>query len=370
IEADRKGKAWAFWAWLPVYVVWVNIHGGFLVGIGLLILYVGGQFFVNYQEKGFVEAFIFTKRRIFFVVATCLLALINPYGPDLLYHLWKAVTLEERTKLVPEWRPLWKISWAYVLAWFCSLVVVVYCKPWKSVRQISEAFMIAVTAWVSLWHFRHLSIYAITWLCYAPGLVENTLLGETIKKAVKHNSKLAATIVIIIGILGTLYAIQNRFWSLRIPTKAVEHNEGVPVYPVGVVTYLEDNRFSGNLFVPFDAGSYVSWKLYPNVKVSLDSRFEAAYPVQSVIENIKLYSAEEGWQETLTKYRTDAILVPRWSKVDQEMNKNSGSIRSETSSKWVRVYIDDGYSLYMKSCLAKYFPQTDRQGEAIRACFP
>ena len=40
MEQDRKGKAWALWAWLPVYLVWVNVHGGFLVRLGLLAILV------------------------------------------------------------------------------------------------------------------------------------------------------------------------------------------------------------------------------------------------------------------------------------------------------------------------------------------
>jgi hypothetical protein len=231
-------------------------------------------------------------------------------------------------------------------------------------------FIIAATAWVSLWHFRHLSIYAVAWMCYTPCYLENTFLGDSIDGLFKPKPLFPITFFIIIGIFGIFYAVHNQFWKLRIPTTAEEHIEGVPVYPAGAVRYLRDIKFSGNLMVPFDVGAYVSWNLYPNVKVSMDSRFEVAYHIKTVIENINFYGAQEGWQKTLTKYQTDAILIPRWRKVYQLMNKKYGSIHSRTSTTWTCVYLDDAYSIYMRSDLAKKFPITDMRGKPITADFP
>ena len=127
--------------------------------------------------------------------------------------------------------------------------------------------------------------------------------------------------------------MRNQFWQLRIPTTAEESKEGIPVYPAGAVSYLQDHKFSGNLMVPFDVGAYVSWKLYPEVKVSMDSRFEVVYPVPAVRENIRFYAAEEGWQQTLAKYQTDAILVPRWRQLEQVMGRNDVWISNDNSQR-------------------------------------
>jgi len=370
IEEDRKGKSWALWAWLPVYLIWLNLHGGFLVGLGLLAAYISERFFIDFlAEKNFLKSLKMVKRQIWFLMATCLLTLITPYGTDYLPYIWNAVTLD-RTPFIAEWRPLWKISWAVLLTWIFSLGVVLYCKSQQNLRQMPGLFIIAATAWVSLWHIRHLPIYAVAWMCYTPAYVEKTSLGNLINKVCKQNSRLLTVIFVIIGISGTLYAVRHQFWQLRIPTTAEESKEGVPVYPAGAVSYLKDHKFSGNLMVPFDAGAYVSWKLYPEVKVSMDSRFEVAYPVQAVGENIKFYAAEEGWQKTLAKYKTDAILVPRWRKLDQVMGKNDVWISNGNPARWTRVYQDDGYSLYLRSDLVKRFPITDMRGKPITAHFP
>ncbi|MGO9621961.1 MAG: hypothetical protein ACLPT6_11200 [Desulfobaccales bacterium] len=370
VEEDRKGKGWALWAWLPVYLIWLNLHGGFLVGVVLLAVYISERFFMNFfAGKNFLKSLQMVKRPILFWVATCLLTLVTPYGTAYLPYIWNAVTLD-RTPYIVEWRPLWEINLGDLLAWIFSVGVVLYCTTQKSLRQMPGLFIVAATAWVSLWHYRHLSIYAVVWICYTPAYVENTSFGNLINKVCKQNARLLTAIFVIIGLAGTVYAVRHQFWQLRIPTTAEDSKEGVPVYPAGAVSYLKDHQFSGNLMVPFDAGAYVSWKLYPEVKVSMDSRFEVVYPVQAVRENILFYAAEEGWQKTLTKYQTDAILVPRWRQLDQVMGQNAVGISNGNSPGWTLVYQDDGYSLYLRSDLAKRFPITDMRGKPITAHFP
>ena len=91
--------------------------------------------------------------------------------------------------------------------------------------------------------------------------------------------------------------------------------------------------------VPFISGAFVSWNLYPQVKVSIDSRYEVAYPPESLIDNECFYNAEEGWQAILSKHDTHAVLVPASSKVSEKM--------SETD--WDLHYQDPAFSIYFRN---------------------
>src|SRR5208337_1535865 len=77
VEQDRKGKGWALWAWLPVYLIWVNLHGGFLVGVALLTVYISERFFLNFLvEKNLLKSLKMVQRQILFLMATGLLTLV------------------------------------------------------------------------------------------------------------------------------------------------------------------------------------------------------------------------------------------------------------------------------------------------------
>jgi hypothetical protein len=120
---------------------------------------------------------------------------------------------------------------------------------------------------------------------------------------------------------------------------------------------------------PFEAGAYVSWKLYPRVKVSLDSRFEVAYPIESVKENIAFYQASENWQDMLKRYPTDAILIPRSSKIGMIRNLDNGRTE-EFRHKWRTVYLDDMYSICARSEIASQYPFVDMKGKLTNDTFP
>jgi hypothetical protein len=119
---------------------------------------------------------------------------------------------------------------------------------------------------------------------------------------------------------------------------------------------------------PYNAGSYVLWKLYPDVKVSADSRFEVAYPTAWVVEVALMYAGRDGWQDTLSRYPTDAVLVPRGEPLERLLADPPTSPAG--SPPWRRVYQDDGYSLFARADFIPALPYVDRRGTPIRATFP
>jgi hypothetical protein len=130
------------------------------------------------------------------------------------------------------------------------------------------------------------------------------------------------------------------------------------------VNYLAERGFTGNVLVGFDWGSYVSWKLYPAVKVSLDSRFEVAYPPEVEAEQHAFFSAEPGWQRLLDaeSYRaTDVILAPRFleSRIHEKLADLSG---------WKRVYRDKTFELFARE--ASPLPPVDRPDASDEGTFP
>src|SRR5581483_3877850 len=108
----------------------------------------------------------------------------------------------------------------------------------------------------------------------------------------------------------------------------------------------------------FRQGAYVSWKLFPAVKVSVDSRYEVAYPEDWVDRTFKFYAGESGWRETLAAYPTDAVLVPRSAPVAQVMPQSG----------WHMVYKDGEFEVFGRPGLR--LPDVDRTGESFAGVFP
>ena len=155
--------------------------------------------------------------------------------------------------------------------------------------------------------------------------------------------------------------------ELRIPVSLAEVEEEVPIYPAGAVDYLAQNRFAGNVLLPYNSGAFVSWKLFPAVKVSIDSRYEVAYPPGAVEEIVAFFNAHDGWRETLARYATDAILVPTWCPIHESLDELQPS---QDHPSFRRTYRDDAYSLFVRQGVGQDLPTVDRTGEKIVGHYP
>lgn len=118
--------------------------------------------------------------------------------------------------------------------------------------------------------------------------------------------------------------------------------------------------------VPFDHGAYVSWRLFPAVKVSIDSRYEVAYPPDLLEENLAVYLSPATTRSELKRYPTDAILVPTWTPLAQQLRDADSDLRDD----WQSVYRDDAFELYVSVDRAAALPLTDRCHETIDGEFP
>jgi hypothetical protein len=82
-EAGRSGLNDLFWL-MPLYVLWTNIHGGVLGGLGTIGLAIGGWSFakITKQDSPIKDYREMLTLGIFFVLC-CLTILINPYGIEM-----------------------------------------------------------------------------------------------------------------------------------------------------------------------------------------------------------------------------------------------------------------------------------------------
>jgi len=343
LEHDREGaRQWILW-WLPLHVLWLNLHAGFVVGLALMTLHTFEQ-----AVRG---------RRVLHLVGTLLammaLTTVTPYGTAYYVHVWRALMVDR--PLIGEWAPLWSAGATGVLAYAVSVLVAAYAVLKIGPRASPGWPLVAVGAAVALRHQRNVTLYAVIWFSFVPWWVETSEFGVLLRKFWARRGALVAWGAALAIALAA--DVRNHIWTLGVPANPGDHPQ--VVYPVGALAYLEAQHVAGNLFVPFEYGAYVSWMLYPSIKVSLDSRYEAAYPTTLLDEHLTLYGARPGWRTVLERYPTDAVLVPRGAPVEATL---------ATDADWPRVYEDDAYTIFARSQLGLRF--VDDRGRRFVGRFP
>ena len=360
-------RRWWIPVWLLAYVVWVNLHAGFLVGLGLFVIFTLEQFVQEATErKSISQAFRQVRHLLMCWFVMAALIAVNPFGTDYYQYLWRAVLLPR--PFITEWLPLWQLDAYELLAVLVlSQIINLYAIHRKGIRRLPGIAMVVVSAVLAFQHARHLSIYAVVWMCIAPSWIEHTTLGNKIAGLWYRWPRWVCAFWLILGVLALYTACRFRFWSPQMPTSPIATPVAPMLYPAGAVDYLAENHFRGNLYIPFNIGAFVTWKLYPAVRISTDGRYEVAFPPEQAEELEGLYLANQGWQSTLARYPPDAILMPWWShtgKLLTEMVDGTG-VRP-----WKRVYHDDAYSIFLRQEWVSRYPVVDRTGEYIPGSFP
>lgn len=345
---DRRGRhGWIALASLTLFI-WENVHAGFVVGLAFL----GLHGFEQWLRGGRIRHIV-----VLLAMAAPIL-LLTPYG--WLYPRYLAHALLMPRPLISEWRPIWEASTGGFAIWSVAAATGVLALLRAGPRRAHGCLLFLAATVLSAQHERHVSIFALVWFVSVPTWLSQTQLGVAVQRGWeapwRPAIKAAATVV-----LATTLALflKAQPWKLSVPGTNVKGSSYS--YPVGAVEYIAAQQIDANVMLPFEVGAFVSWKLSPRVKVSLDSRYEVAYPPERLVEHLRFYKAEPGWQELLTRWPTDLVLARR-------TNDRLIEAMASEQPQWPRVYEDDAYVMFARPGLN--LPSQDRRGQIIVGTFP
>jgi hypothetical protein len=352
IERDRKGaKKWIA-AWIVAEVLWLNMHAGFVVGLGIL-----GAYWLENVVRGRGPQWHLVAGG----VGLALVVPLNPWGFDYVRYLGHALTMARPT--ISEWKPIWETGQdLHIAAYAFMVVLAVYAganvKP-RGPRGMPGILLVTITAYLAAKGYRHASMFAIVWLAYLPSWIAETPLGKTIADRWRERERIVAIAGAAAAVLVFGSSVGAGLFHVRVPSRFAPDAPYQLVYPAGAVDYLLAAHFEGNVMTNFNSGSYFTWKMYPAVKVSMDSRYEVAFKPGVAEEIIAMYAMKPGWQATLARYSTtDVLLAP-----------TAGPMVSQIPEPWRRVYVDDAFTLFARPGRID-LTFTDRRGQDIEGSFP
>ena len=341
-QSDWQGRRRWIGAWTILYIVWLNMHAGFVVGVAMMFLHVLERWLSELGDDWSVERFRIAYFKLwhhaFLPPILVIGMLINPWG--LLYgpYLLRAITMPRPTIL--EWQPLWMThdSVTAIVTFAASVLALGYVAKNRRVGRLRGWIFCCLAAYMALKHLRHGSIYAIVWMAYMPGWLTPTAFGRSVISSLANCRTVTIRFACLLSVGSIGFMLWHPIWSATIPN---EDPNSSMVYPAGAVQFLKERSFTGNVMTPFASGAYVSWMCYPNVRVSLDGRYEVAYREDVFPKHDLFYGAEPGWQKVLIEFPADLILVQNNSAIRQSLGKQG----SQTES-WRVIYEDSVFCLY------------------------
>jgi hypothetical protein len=293
LEAADRGHRRLLWLLPPLFCLWINLHGTYLIGLGLLGLYIACGWFSLHVGVFQQTAFSRTERNQLIAVfaASALTPLLNPYGWQL---MWQPFDMMLNQKLsvatITEWQPLSLSSFegrgALVAIVAMILANCVRGRAWK----IHELAMILFAWYMAIDHHR---------FTYLAAVITTPLLARDLARSFTSNEKDSDTIPWANGVMtaGALGVMLYMF-----PTQAALQKMVNMMFPMETISAIQPSWRTFNV-------DYVGGMMALESKSSfMDSRFDS-FEHLGVMQDAR--SIVQGYDvlELFDKYRIDHALV-------------------------------------------------------------
>ena len=258
----RRGRDF-LWALPVVFLLWVNTHGSWIIGLVVLAVFAFSGCVQG--TWGSIEATRWSRpqaRKLAWVSLLSTLALfVNPYGWRLvLYPFDLAFHQKLNIASVDEWRsldfhsPRGKIVLAIMAA--AILLQLVRRRKWR----LHEILFLLIGTYAALTYSRFLFLAAILIV---------PLLAKDLASAMPYQAdrdKPWLNAAIMLGAVATVFVL--------FPTNRQLNEHSSPIYPSEAArTYLQSFHPRGNVFNDYLWGGYLVWNVR-QVPVFIDSRVD------------------------------------------------------------------------------------------------
>ncbi len=354
LERVRRGETRLLWILPATTLIWANLHGGFVAGIGLLVIYGIGEFL---NKKPSLKYFLT-------LIPTFLATLINPYGFKYLQYIFYAITMKRYA--IGEWQPTdllktlmaWRSLKIVILITLVSIIFY-FIKNRPKYCEIDKVKFIAigVTLYLAVSHIKHQAFFVIT----AASFIYHDFYAifETAGNYIKaKKGEIAVKILHGLDLVknGIIYAFVLGAGSLLMIYNPMVVSIPINKYPLGSVEFVRQNHLKGNLLTVFEWGSYAAWKLYPNCLIALDGRYEEVYS-NDLFYNVAYFMTRSNlselniyWDDILKKYHTDIIIM---GKIGPRKEIAYNAMKEKND--WQLVYEDYSSAVFVRKKYTKRF---------------
>ena len=330
LERVREGKN-KFLFLIPfLTILWNNIHGGVVSGLGLLLMYAFGEF-LNKKE--------FAKYLITFVISSITL-IINPWGIEYIKFLLMANTMQ-RTYIIEWWGIFSKFHLFKHLIFKIFMVFAILVeginvfknikldglKNWYIKADKVKYIILLTTLYLAISHVKLMPFFVISVLCFTYN--DFCSLCEKYKFSVLTNKAIYILLLFI-----SIFTLISKDFSVPV---------GMGSYPVKEVEFIKKNNLKGNILVNFGLGSYVSYKTYPNNKIYMDGRYEEVYYDYMVPMLKEFCLAYPHWKQLLTYFPPDIIIIEKYYPIYNVLQKEGD---------WKLVYQDKAFGVFLPKAKA------------------
>ena len=327
-KGDKKVLFWL----PPLFALWVNLHGGYAVGLVYLWMVIGAiaadKFINNQCSEIWSACKPLAVAALFAFAAT----LINPYGWGAWQYAIDIASLKSSSAgIVDEWAATTiknDIGFNYFIVTSAMFICMASSAKRPPVSALLSALALAAVGWTSLRVSIMMTILMVpllaAWLRHTPFY---TMAFDGKARRYDADIRPMAAILILVVALGVSLAVS---FTDKTTARYVTAN-----LPEQELAFIQDNQLEGRVLNTPDTGGYLIRKA--NMKVALDTRFDL-YGDRAFFEFLLASKGASGWKEYLKKIDPDILLTSNHAALRQ-LASDSGLYRTVFSGKRYSVMV-------------------------------
>jgi hypothetical protein len=267
--------------WPLIFVFWANLHGGWIVGLGVIGVWTVGRI-LDTRDWG-------ETRQLLCICLLCLAAtLVTPYGLTLWTFIADTVALDRSD--VSEWHPVW-VEGATIWLGTLLFVMLLARRAFWSWAAMLPVLMLAIgSAKVG-------RLGGLWVICAVAFLLPRWSKAHALAPFPRG----------LVAVLIVLALIPSAFI-------AINQTRCLPIYGWRAPDFDAAGALSavsGRLMVPFEWGEFAIWQFGPRLKVSFDGRRETVYSRQRIEEQHGLASGDLSIAPFIREQEPEYVWVPR-----------------------------------------------------------
>jgi len=303
--------------WLPVLMAaWVNLHGGYGIGLVLLFMFAALEWFRAWEKRQIAGKWRYLRQISLLALLSLLASFINPDGPAHLLYPLDIVSMAA-TAVIFEWQP--PTPHAYVgkpyfmiVGMFILLLVYRRAKPGVTEMGLSAAMIAAGMLSIRHVPFAALTMAAMTSRAVLTDINADGRIGAFAQRMLSRLTSAQrgarelgrAEVFLNVGICAAILAGT----AIYSPTaKAREADALARWLPVNAVEFIRENEIKGRMFNSLHFGGYLIHRLYPQMRVFIDGRTDY-YGDRFFTEYLNLNFGSDGWEDILQKYKIEMVI--------------------------------------------------------------
>lgn len=309
------------WLLPPLMVVWTNAHGGYMIGIALLLMFVACEWLMWIARQNHDVVGKSRLKVLSWVTGLTILAsLVNPYFIRHWLYPFEVMGMKAAQEYMVEWRSPnfhslpFQLYLALVLF---TMTAAMYRKVRPDLTELVVTLFFVATGFVAI---RHLIFAIIVLVPFAATTITQLsptrlLADERVRRLHSsyqrfvHNGKDIGKIEFVLNwFLLTVTVVGLTLYYPVFHEKDAEIlNQTVPVK---ATEFIVRAGINGRMFHTYHYGGYLIQTLQPTQKVFIDGRADM-YGDKFIEEYIAISQVAAGWKEKFEKYGIDYVVMQR-----------------------------------------------------------